>query len=137
MTTRYNIICFSILSEGSQIGSQMKAVFFVRFCKIGQNRAKTHTFSYITFEPCTRKSKWIPFLEFTDHFLSFETLFDYPPKNLKKKLFIAGCWNVRFLSILLQGNHKESTKTTMIFGFSSPKIGNLGEYIMIFGGKVI
>ena len=60
-----------------------------------------------------------------------------PSDKIEKKLYIAGCWNERFLSILLQGNHKESTKTTMIFGFSSPKIGNLGECIIIFGKKVI
>ena len=53
--------------------------------------------------------------------------------KIERILYIAGCskslisaYFKHILSILLQGNHKESTKTTMIFGFSSPKIGNLG-----------
>ena len=52
--------------------------FLPGFAKSG----KKTTFSYITFESCTQESKWIPFLESTDHFLSFETLFDYPPTKL-------------------------------------------------------
>ena len=40
---------------------------------------KIHMFSFITFEPYARKSKWIPFLEYTDHFLSFEILCYYLP----------------------------------------------------------
>ena len=54
--------------------------FLPDFAKSGKN----HTFSSITLEIYTRKPKLIPFLESTDHFLSFETLFDYPPKKIEK-----------------------------------------------------
>jgi len=49
-----------------------------------------------------------------------------PTDKIEKKLYIASCWNERFLRILLQDNYKESTKTNMIFRLTSPKIGNLG-----------
>ena len=48
------------------------------------SRRRDFIFTFITFELYTRKSKWIPFLESTDNFLSFVTLWDYHPTKFEK-----------------------------------------------------
>ena len=79
----------------------------------------------------------IPFLESTDHFLSFETLFDYPPTKLIFFFIYSGLLKWAIFKHIMYVNYKESTQTTKIFGINNPKIGNLGVCIVILGKKVI